>query len=272
MGLVLWSHILLPPLSRQKLPRFVANQAANNIIQDGKPEYLTIKGNWHKDFFRNQNPIVLELACGRGEYSVGLAEAYPDKNFIGIDIKGGRIWKGSQYALANGLHNVGFLRTFIQNLDVFFAPSEVSEIWITFPDPRPKQRHAKRRLTHPRFLQMYQQLLVPEGVIHLKTDNTGLFDYTLDVLKLLPTAGLVSTFDLYHSAWQDDHKGIQTNFEQKFTALGQRIKYLRFGIDAAVRNLDFDNAVSTSEAWQETYDFAPTDAAKLLHLADESAD
>jgi tRNA (guanine-N7-)-methyltransferase len=169
------------------------------------------------------------------------------------------MYVGSQQAIAKSLHNVGFLRTMIQNIDLFFASNEVSEIWITFPDPRPKQRHAKRRLTHPRFLQLYQSLMTIDSIVHLKTDNTGLFDYTKDVLGLLPTENLISTADLYKSEWQDDHLGIQTNFEQKFTALGQRIKYLRFGFGPDIRALDFEHAIRLSEAWEENYEFNPTD-------------
>jgi len=246
-------------MSRQKIPRFEANTLAPNIIQEGKPEFMTIKGNWHGTYFKNTNPIALELACGRGEYTVGLAAAYPNKNFIGVDIKGSRMYVGSQHAIEKKLDNVAFLRTFIQNIDLFFAANEVSEIWITFPDPRPKQRHAKRRLTHPRFLQLYHSLMTKDSTVHLKTDNTGLFDYTKDVLAILPVTNLVATSDLYKSAWNNDHLGIQTNFEQKFTALGQRIKYLRFGFDADIRALDFEHAIRISEAWDEQYEFNPTD-------------
>lgn len=255
-------------MSRQKLPRFAQNEEAPNVIQQGKPLYETVKGQWNGAVFAQAQPLVLELACGRGEYTVGLSQAYKDKNFIGIDIKGARIWVGSQYALKTGLDNVAFLRTHIQNLDVFFAPEEVSEIWITFPDPRPKQRHAKRRLTHPRFLHMYQQMLKTGGWLHLKTDNTGLFHYTLDVLKHLGVTELVSTEDLYASPYAEDHLGIKTKFEAMFTALGQRIKYLRCVLPSHLTEKDFERVADLMASVPEEYDFAPTDAARALHAAD----
>lgn len=259
-------------MSRQKLHRFAINDQAANIIQDGKPLYTTIKGQWHEVFFKNQQPIVLELGCGRGEYTVGLGEAFKDRNFIGVDIKGNRMYVGSQYALRNGLNNIGFLRTHIQNIEQFFAVGEVAEIWITFPDPRPKQRQAKRRLTHPRFLNSYYNILKPGGTIHLKTDNTGLFDYTLDILKLLPVEGLSYTYDLYQSEWQDEHKGIKTKYELLFTSLGQRIKYVRFSLPQGLTEADFERAAELSALWDENYDFDPTDAAKLADQLRENED
>ncbi len=215
-------------MGRKKLPRFADNEKALNVVQPGKPLYESIKGKWSSDFFKNEKPIVLELGCGRGEYTVGLAKHFPHKNFIGIDIKGSRIWKGSQVAIQENLENVGFLRTYIQNIHEFFAPDEVSEIWITFPDPRPRESDERRRMTHPRFLQMYQQLIKPEGIIHLKTDNRPLFDYTLEVLKGLNTKDLEYTFDLYGSSLNEAHLGIKTTYEAKFTALGYDINYLKF--------------------------------------------
>ena len=215
-------------MSRRKLERFAENTDNPHIVQAGKPIYETIKGNWANVQFNNQNPIVLELACGRGEYTVGLAREFPDKNFIGVDIKGGRIWKGAKTAAQDGLANAAFLRIYIQNLSDFFAPGEVSEIWITFPDPRPKGRDAKRRLTHPRFLKMYRSLLTEGGTVHLKTDSTPLFDYTLALLETAPVTELEYTFDFYKSASANEHHGIKTKYEQLFTAKGENIKYLRF--------------------------------------------
>jgi tRNA (guanine-N7-)-methyltransferase len=215
-------------MSRQKLVRFEMNKLSRNVVEAGKPTYETIKGNWHKEQFNNNNDIVVELACGRGEYTIGLAEVFPDKNFIGVDIKGSRIWKGSGYAQENGLENVAFLRTHIQNLENFFEQGEVSEIWITFPDPRPKGRDEKRRLTSPRFLDMYRHLMQPDGLIHLKTDNVELFDYTLEILQTQQIQQLEYTRDLYSSVYADDHKGIKTRFETKYLDLGQPIHYLRF--------------------------------------------
>jgi len=214
-------------MSRKKLVRFEANSLAWNVIEEGKPEYETIAGNWN-EFLSSQNSIVVELGCGRGEYSVGLGKAYSDKNFIGVDIKGNRIWKGSQQALEAGLKNVAFLRTYIQNIETYFEPQEIDEIWITFPDPRPRGRDEKRRLTHERFLQSYFRLLKPNGIIHLKTDHIGFYEYTLEVLSALGIVPLVATSDLYNSEFSNDHLGIKTHYESLWTAKGSVIKYLRF--------------------------------------------
>lgn len=215
-------------MGRKKLERFAQNAANYNVIEDGKEFYKNSKGKWRTEHFKNQNPIVLELACGHGEYSVGMAEIFPEKNFIGVDIKGARIWKGSTSAIEKNLQNVAFLRTYIQNLEDFFAPKEVSEIWIIHPDPRPKEADARRRLTHPRFLEMYKRLLQKEGYLHLKTDNTGLFEYSLEVLKDSPIKNLVYTYDLHQSQWASEHFGIKTKYEIAFEEKGEKIKYLKF--------------------------------------------
>lgn len=215
-------------MGRKKLMRFADNEQAENVLQAGKPLFEHIKGNWHEVFFKNQQAIVLELGCGRGEYTVGLAKHYPEKNFVGIDIKGSRLWKGSQIAIEEGLKNVGFLRIHIQNLQDYFAAQEVSEIWITFPDPRPRDSDEHRRMTHPRFLAMYREILQPEGIVHLKTDNRPLFEYTLEILKQEGVKDLVHTFDLYQSELNEAHLGIKTTYEAKFTAMGFDINYLRF--------------------------------------------
>lgn len=215
-------------MGRKKLERFAQNAANYNVIEDGKEFYGNSKGKWQSGHFKNTNPIVLELACGRGEYAVGMAEVFPNKNFIGVDIKGARIWKGSSVAIEKGLINVAFLRTYIQNLETFFAEKEVSEIWIIHPDPRPKEADARRRLTHPRFLEMYKRLLQKEGWLHLKTDNTGLFDYTLEVLQEMAIKNLVYTYDLNNSEWASEHFGIKTKYEIAFEQKGETIKYLKF--------------------------------------------
>ncbi|GIV30190.1 MAG: tRNA (guanine-N(7)-)-methyltransferase [Bacteroidia bacterium] len=215
-------------MGRKKLERFAQNQQSWNVVEAGKPFYEACKGKWHSDFFKNTNPIVLELACGRGEYSVGMAKVFPNKNFIGVDIKGSRLWKGSQEAMKENLNNVGFLRTYIQNLENFFAPQEVAEIWLIHPDPRPKEADARRRLTHPRFLQMYRNLLQKEGWLHLKTDNTGLFEYTLEVLQEQKIKNLHFTKDLYASEYAEEHFGIKTKYELLFEQEGEKIKYLKF--------------------------------------------
>ena len=214
---------------RKKTRRFAENEHRHNVIQPGKPLYDTVKGHWRDAYFKNNNPIVLELACGRGEYTVGMAPIYPDKNFIGVDIKGDRIWKGSGIAEKNGLQNVAFLRTQILQIENFFDLQEVNEIWIVFPDPRPRDRDDKRRLTHPRFLEIYQRIAKPGSTIHLKTDNTGFFDYTLEVLNSRNDIELLEqTFDLYHSPLLERHQGIRTRYEGIFSQEGHDIKYLTF--------------------------------------------
>ncbi|UII19212.1 tRNA (guanosine(46)-N7)-methyltransferase TrmB [Fulvivirga ligni] len=216
-------------MARGKLSRFAANAERHNVIEPGKPIIDVIKGNWHKDYFNNDNEITLELACGRGEYTIGLSQLFPAKNFIGIDLKGDRIWKGSGIALEEGIENVGFLRVHILELQKYFEPGEVANIWITFPDPRPKDRDEKRRITHARYLDIYKSILKPDGNIFFKTDNTGLFEYTLEVLKERnDIKDLVYTFDLYHSELKDECYDIRTRYEKKFSAEGHDIKYMRF--------------------------------------------
>lgn len=216
-------------MSRRKLERFKQNEQSRNVIQPGKELFETIKGNWKAVQFENQNPIVVELACGRGEFTVGLAREYPASNFIGVDIKGSRIWKGSTIAIAEGLLHVAFLRTQIQLLDRYFDQGEIAELWITFPDPFPRDGDEKRRLTSPKFLEMYKPLLEKNGIIHFKTDNTGLFDYTLELIKNRPDCEiLISTHDFYASPYRDEHHGIQTKYEKMFSEKGEKIKYLKF--------------------------------------------
>jgi len=213
---------------RKKLIRFQEIESRENIINGDNIDPALFKGKWRDTFFKNTNPIVLELGCGRGEYTVGLASEFPDKNFLGVDVKGDRIWFGSTSAIEKGLKNVGFLRTQIQLLEDFFEAGEISEIWITFPDPRPKARDAKRRLTSPRFLKLYKKILSTEGVIHLKTDNTPLYEYTLEVLNDFQAKVVAHTDDLYNSILVNEHLGIQTRFEKSFFEKGFNIKYLKF--------------------------------------------
>ncbi len=214
---------------RKKQQRFADNRRSRNVIEPGKEIFENIKGKWRADLFHNKNDIVVELACGRGEYSTGLGAIYKDKNFIGVDIKGNRIWVGSKKARLEGLDNVAFLRTQIDHLEKFFEPGEISEIWIVFPDPRPKNSDEHRRLTSPKYLEIYKKLIRPEGIIHLKTDNPELFDYTLELLKERnDIEDLQFTRKLYESQHAADHHGIATKYEKEFLEKGFDIKYLRF--------------------------------------------
>lgn len=214
---------------KRKLERFKVIEERANVIERTKDIYNRIKGNWNSDYFRNDRPITLELACGRGEYSVNLAKTFPERNFIGVDIKGERIWKGSTLAVEQNLTNVAFLRTPILLIENFFAPDEVDEIWITFPDPRPRKRDIKRRLTSPRYLDSYKRMVKPGSYIRLKTDNTGLFEYTLEtVQERSDIFDLRWTRDLYEDALRPECFDIKTRYEEQFSAKGEKIKYLRF--------------------------------------------
>lgn len=214
---------------KRKQERFRIIEERSNVIEPSKPEYLQIKGRWTSAYFKNENPITVELACGRGEYTVELAKRFPDRNFIGVDIKGERIWKGSSWAVEEGLTNVAFLRTQILMIQNFFSPGEIDEIWLTFPDPRPRKRDIKRRLTSPRFMAIYKELLKPGSYVRLKTDNTGLYAYTLEeMLARTDIEDLVYTDDLYQSPLRPECFDIITRYEKEFAAKGEKIKYLRF--------------------------------------------
>lgn len=214
---------------KRKQERFRIIEERENVVERTKDIYDKIKGQWRSTYFQNDNPITLELACGRGEYSVRLANLFPDVNFIGVDIKGERIWKGSTLAVEQGLKNVGFLRTPILLLENFFEPGEINEIWITFPDPRPRKRDIKRRLTSPRYLDIYKRLLTPGSYVRLKTDNTSLYQYSLEeVMGRNDVSDLQYTEDVYESPLRPECFDIKTRYEEKFAAAGERIKYLRF--------------------------------------------
>ena len=220
-------------MGRRKLDKFSDNESSHYIIQPGKEIFEKVKGNWNRFHFKNQNPNILELGCGRGEYTLGLARLFPGKNVIGVDIKGSRIWNGSREAERLGLGNAAFLRIQIQQLTDFFSEDEVEEIWITFPDPRPRGRDEHRRLTHPRFLNMYRHILKPAGWVYLKTDNPGLFSYTVDTLSALRSIrNLEKTTDLYNSPLLYDHHGLCTTYEKRFLEEGIPIKYLKFQFDS----------------------------------------
>lgn len=197
------------------------------------PQGFDGKGKWHQDVFKNQNPIVLELGCGRGEYTVGLAENNPNKNFIGVDIKGNRIWTGAKHALDHHLNHVAFLRTRIDFIEHGFAAGEISEIWITFPDPQPNKPRERKRLTNKLFLDRYKKILKPGGLVHLKTDNTGFYEYTLEVIQENNLKLLLATNDLYNNCPADRQEliNIKTYYEKLFTAKGEKIKYCCFQLD-----------------------------------------
>ncbi|MCU0358563.1 MAG: tRNA (guanosine(46)-N7)-methyltransferase TrmB [Cyclobacteriaceae bacterium] len=214
---------------KRKQERFRIIEERANVIEPSKAIYNCIKGNWCKDYFNNENPITIELACGRGEYTIGLASRFPDRNYIGVDLKGERIWKGSTWALEQNLNNVAFLRTQILNIEFFFGDAEVDEIWLTFPDPRPRKRDIKRRLTSPRFLAMYKKLLKRGGYLRLKTDNTILFEYTLESLQERNDIDdFQFTRDIYNDPLRPECFDIRTRYEEEFAAKGESIKYLRF--------------------------------------------
>ncbi|GAA4099676.1 tRNA (guanosine(46)-N7)-methyltransferase TrmB [Mucilaginibacter panaciglaebae] len=213
-------------MGKDKLRRFAEIENFGNVLQldAGKP----YKGAWSKELFKNDNPVVLELACGKGEYTVNLARLFPDKNFIGIDYKGNRIWRGAKTAIEDGVNNVAFLRIQIENLLDYFAPGEVDEIWITFPDPQPQLSREKKRLTSPRFLEKYKVLLRPGGFVNLKTDNDGLYAYTAEKIDELSLKEHVNTADLYHSEFADEVLSIKTYYEKKYLADNKNINYLKF--------------------------------------------
>jgi len=214
---------------KSKLKRFEIISSRENVIEPGKELFKTIKGNWNTTYFKNDHPISIELACGRGEYSVGMARAIPNRNFIGVDKKGDRLWKGSTWAVDEQLANVAFLRTDILFVESFFEPGEVYEIWLTFPDPRPRKRDAKRRLSSSRYIDMYKKLLRPGGFFRFKTDNTDLFNFTLEELSMRnDLMDFVYTHDLYQSELRTECYDIKTKYEEMFAAKGEMIKYLRF--------------------------------------------
>ncbi|MDZ7268552.1 MAG: tRNA (guanosine(46)-N7)-methyltransferase TrmB [candidate division KSB1 bacterium] len=211
-------------MSRKKLRRFAELATFPNVYYHP----VDLKGRWHERCFKNDHAITLELACGKGEYTIALARRFPQGNFIGVDAKGARLWTGAKIALQENLANAAFLRGQIENLAQFFAPQEVSEIWITFPDPFSENSKAKKRLTAPRFLQMYRLLLPPQGRIHLKTDDPGLFVFTLESVRAEGGTILTAIPDIHQHAGADELLRIQTTYERRHLAAGKSIKYVCF--------------------------------------------
>ncbi|MFW6043697.1 MAG: tRNA (guanosine(46)-N7)-methyltransferase TrmB [Marinilabiliaceae bacterium] len=191
-----------------------------------------LKGNWRHGFFKNDNPLVLELGCGKGEYAVGLGRMFPEKNFLGVDIKGNRMHRGATDALNEGLKNVGFLRTHIEMIASFFAPGEVDEIWLTFPDPQIKK--TRKRLTSIRFLDIYRRFLKPGGIIHLKTDSRFMYTYTRELLKVNDIDPIADIPDLYQHDHTDEVLSLRTFYEEKWLAHDIPIKYLKFRLNPEV--------------------------------------
>ena len=220
--------------SKNKLKRFRENETFHNVIQPTREEVvadsLKLKRNW-SERFGNQNPIVLELGCGKGEYTVGLAERYPNKNFIGIDIKGARFWRGAKTAIEDGLPNVYFIRTQIELITSIFAENEVSEIWITFPDPQIKYKRTKHRLTNKEFLNKYKFILHSEGIVHLKTDSEFMHGYTLGLLHGAGHEVQYANHDVYHQEGAPEEvMNIQTFYENQYLEKNKAITYTRFKI------------------------------------------
>jgi len=221
--------------SKNKLKRFRENETFGNVLQPTREEAVAgdfeLKGKWNSEFFKNDNPIVLELGCGKGEYSVGLAARYPENNFIGIDIKGARFWRGAKTAVEQGLHNVGFLRTQIELLEHFFEEGEVAEIWITFPDPQIKYKRTKHRLTNSEFLQRYKKILGPNGVVNLKTDSEFMHGYTLGLLHGEGHEVIYANHNVYRNEGSPEVvTAIQTFYEQQYLEQNKAITYIKFKI------------------------------------------
>jgi tRNA (guanine-N7-)-methyltransferase len=228
--------ILITVGSKNKLKRFKENETFSNVVQPSREQLLQgdfpLKGQWWSAFFKNDNPLVLELGCGKGEYSVGLAQRYPDKNFIGIDIKGARFWRGAKTALEEELPNVGFLRIQIELIEWAFATNEVDEIWITFPDPQIKYKRTKHRLTNMKFLGRYKKVLKPEGVVHLKTDSEFMHGYTLGLLHGLNKEVLYANHNVYKlEGSPPEVTDIQTFYESQYLEHDKAITYIRFKIN-----------------------------------------
>ena len=219
-------------MAKKKLIHFEENLSFPHLIQPAYNDLVSgfpLRSRWHEGFFRNENPIIAELGCGKGEYTVGLAGKYPQLNFIGMDWKGARLWRGSKTVQEQGLKNVGFVRAMVDHVEQIFAPSEIAEIWITFPDPQMKKE--RLRLTAPVFLAKYHNILTPDGIIHLKTDDHFFFTYTLEVIREQNHKLLWATDDLYQSGISEDVVSIQTYYESRWLAMGKKIYYLRFQLN-----------------------------------------
>lgn len=217
-------------MGKNKLKKFSEMDAFPHVFQYPFAAFtekvFEMKGEWGKQFFGNNHPIVLELGCGKGEYTVGLAKMYPEKNFIGVDVKGARMWTGAKQSFEEKLPNVAFLRTDIELIHYFFGAGEVSEIWITFPDPQ--MNKVRKRLTSTRFMELYRQILSTDGIIHLKSDSNFMFTYTRLMVEANQLPTVICTDDLYHSDYVDPILAIKTFYEQQWLERGLNIKYIKF--------------------------------------------
>jgi tRNA (guanine-N7-)-methyltransferase len=222
-------------VGKGKLKKFNEVATFSHVIEPEIRDHVAVdhvlKGNWKRDFFKNSHPIVVELGCGKGEYTVGMARRFPEKNFIGVDIKGARIWRGAKTSKEENLTNVAFLRTRIELISAFFVANEVSEIWITFPDPQMKTGRAKKRLTSAGFLTRYQLFIVDQGLVHLKTDSKFFYEYTLEVVKQNQLPLIKNTPDLYKELWTDAILAIQTHYEKLHIDEGDNINYISFKLN-----------------------------------------
>lgn len=221
--------------SKNKLKRFSENETFSNVFQPTREEVVVnefpLRGKWNSEFFKNDNPIVLELGCGKGEYSVGLAERFPNKNFIGIDIKGARFWRGAKTAVESGMNNVAFVRTQIELINHIFTENEVSEIWITFPDPQIKYKRTKHRMTNSDFLNNYKKILKPKGLMHLKTDSEFMHGYTLGLLHGEGHEVIYANHNIYKNEGAPaEVTGIQTFYESQYLEVNKPITYIQFRI------------------------------------------
>ena len=225
--------IIFAPVAQKKLQRFADIKTFSNVL-----EYpAAMQGRW-KAFFKNDNPLILELACGRGEYTVGLASLFPDKNFIGVDVKGNRMYIGAKKCLAENVSNAAFLRTQIEKLVDYFAEGEVDQVWITFPDPQLRISKAKKRLTHPRFLRLYKKILMPGGIIHLKTDSPDLYQFTKKVINMYDLISEQDCNDVYGQAGIKEELKIKTHYESLDIAQSKKVHYLAFSIPGEIKDID----------------------------------
>ena len=221
--------------SKNKLKRFKENETFGNVIQPTREEVVNgefpFKGKWKSDFFKNDNPIIVELGCGKGEYTIGLAQRNPDVNYVGIDVKGARFWRGAKTAVDEGMTNVGFVRTQIELIEGVFDAHEIDEIWITFPDPQIKYKRTKHRMTNSEFLKLYKRILKPDGVVNLKTDSEFMHGYTLGLLHGEGHEVIYANHNVYkNEGAPSEVLEIQTFYEQQYLEINKAITYIRFKI------------------------------------------